>query len=198
MTTTSPTLAAADNHRPARADAAPAAPGRSSLWGTCLAPGVRVFRQLGFAAKAASISLMFAVPIALLLWSFISVQREGLRQTHLERQGVQYQRETLASLRLALAHQQAAVQAVGGQTAGLDELRAKVQAQAKRLHDVNTELGQTLATADVYKALQDAATGLAKPAADARATSMAHKEYIDALLDLASQVSDTSGLAAGP
>jgi methyl-accepting chemotaxis protein len=198
MTTPSSSLAAVDHHAPAASHDEPAAPRRASLWGACLEPGVRVFRQFGFAAKAASISMMFAVPIALLLWSFISVQRESLSQTRLERQGVQYQRETLASLRLALAHQHAAVLAVGGQAAGLDELRTKAQAQAKRLHDVNTQLGQTLATADLYKALQEAASGLVKPAADAHATALAHKAYIDALLDLASQVSDTSGLALDP
>jgi methyl-accepting chemotaxis protein len=198
MTTTSSSLAATDSQVPAASHDGPTAARGGSLWGACLAPGVRVFRQLGFAAKAMSISLMFALPIALLLWSFIHAQQDSLRQTHLERQGLQYQRETLASLRLALAHQHAAALAVGGQAAGLDELRAKVQAQAKRLHDVNSELGRTLATAEAYKALLEAASGLAKPAADARAAYLTHKEYIDALLDLVSQVSDSSGLALDP
>ncbi len=201
MTTTSASLNPSDDQAPGTPKAphaSPAPKAGTALWTACLAPGVRLFRQLGFAAKAMSISLMFAVPIALLLWSFISVQSESLRQTHLERQGVQYQRETLASLRLALAHQQAAVQAVAGNAAGLDDLRAKSAAQAKRLHDINTELGQTLGTTESYKALLEAASGVAKPASSARATYLKHKEYIDALLDLSSHVADSSGLALDP
>jgi methyl-accepting chemotaxis protein len=198
MTISSPSFAAADVSVQAAHSASAAAKSTGSLWRAGLAPGVRLFRHFGFAAKAISISLVFMVPIALLLWSFVSVQQENLRQTNLERQGVHYQRETLASLRLALAHQHAAVQAVGGQAAGLDELRNKAQAQAKRLHEVNAQWGQTLATAESYKALLEAATGLTKPATSARAAYLNHKEYIDALLDLSSQVADSSGLALDP
>jgi methyl-accepting chemotaxis protein len=166
--------------------------------GALLSPGVRLFRRLGFGKKAMAISLLFSVPIALLLWSFLRVQQTSLTDTHKELRGVQMQRETVAMLRLALAHQQAAVQAVAGNTTGLDELRSKVQTQAKRLDEFNKTLGAELATAEVYKALSEAAAPLAQGGGSARAVYLKHSEYIGALLDLAAHVADSSGLALDP
>jgi methyl-accepting chemotaxis protein len=164
------------------------------LW----APGVRLFRRMGFANKALSISLMFLLPMALLTWSFLRVGQASLDDTAKERRGVQFQREILSTLRVALTHQQIAVQAAGGNKAGLEEVRGKAQAQLLKLNDVNTKLGAEFGTGESFKAIQEAAAPVAKSEGSARAVGLAHGEYVDALLDLAARVADESGLALDP
>jgi methyl-accepting chemotaxis protein len=162
------------------------------------APGVRMFRRLGFANKALCISLVFLLPIALLTWSFLRVGQTSLDDTAKERRGLQFQREIVSTLRLALAHQQAAVQAVSGNKAGLDEVRTKAQAQLQKLNDTNSKLGAEFTTDENFKAIKEAAAPLAKTEGSARAVGLAHGEYVDAVLDLAAHVADESGLALDP
>jgi methyl-accepting chemotaxis protein len=134
----------------------------------------------------------------LLTWSFLRVGQTSLDDTAKERLGVQFQHEILSTLRVALAHQQTAVQAAAGNKVGLDEVRAKAQAQLQKLNDINAKLGTEFTTAENFKAIKEAAAPLAKFEGSARAVSLAHGEYVDALLDLAAHVADESGLALDP
>ena len=54
------------------------------------APGVRLFRNLGFNAKATLISITFLVPLALLAFFHGSERLAAWRFTQLEREGVVY------------------------------------------------------------------------------------------------------------
>ena len=165
------------------------------------APGVRLFRRMAFAHKAWSITAVFMVPIGILTWSFLAGQQAQLSSTALERQGVTYQKEALSLLRLALAHQHAAVQAAGaasGTASAAPEASGPATAQLKKLRDLNATLGASFGTADAFKALNETATALAQPGGNARAVFLKHSEFIDAILDVTAQVVDGSGLALDP
>ena len=164
------------------------------------APGVRLFRRMGFANKALCISAVFMVPIAMLTWSLLSDAKTSLDSTARERHGTQYNRETLAMLRAALAHQWAAAQAAGKAPGApaVDEVRARADAQFKKLQETDKALGAELATADAFKAVVEAAAPLAQPAGSASAVYAKHAEFVDALLDLAAEVTDASGLVLDP
>ena len=164
------------------------------------APGVRLFRQLGFAYKALCISLVFMVPIVLASVSFLRVEQASLRSSTLERRGVVYLRATLEALRLALSNQALALRDAGAAATpqSLSELRARSDAQFKQLQEIDAALGPELGTAEAFKAVTEAAQALAQPGGSARAVSLKQGEFLDALLDLGSVVIDSSGLALDP
>lgn len=162
--------------------------------------GVRLFRVLGFAQKALCISLVFMVPIVLLVWSFVRVEQATLASSAKQRLGVAYQQEVLSALRLALEHQGLAVQVATqhGNASALDQVRSRAEQQMTKLVATDKAMGGTLGTADAFKALGEAAAPLAQPGGSARANYLKHADFIDALLDLAGQVTDGSGLTLDP
>jgi methyl-accepting chemotaxis protein len=180
--------------------------GRDGVWGSLFrahgvwAPGVRLFRALGFAQKALCISLVFMCPIALLSWSFVGMAQTSLASSARERVGVAYQKEVLAALRLALEHQSVAVQTGfrSSVTSMLDEVRQRAAAQWDRLSETDKALGADLGTAEAFKALREAAVSLARAEGMAHAIHLQHADFIEALLDLAGQVTDSSGLTLDP
>jgi methyl-accepting chemotaxis protein len=161
------------------------------------APGVRLFRRMAFSHKAWSITAVFMVPIAILMWSFMVGQQTLLASTALERQGVTYQKEALVMLRLALNHQWASAQGAAA-SASLTEASNLAAAQLKKLQEVNAATGAALGTADTFKALNEAGSALAQPGASARALQLKHAEFVDAILDVTAQLTDGSGLALDP
>ena len=165
------------------------------------APGVRLLRSMGFARKALCITLAFLVPIATLTWTVLQVEQHDQDRDLVERRAVHYQSEVLAALRLALAHQFLASPGgarAGGSAAALQAAHESADAQFKRLQDVDTQLGTGLATAAANKALREAAKALEQGGGSAQAVQGQHAKYIDALLDLSQQVTDSSGLTLDP
>jgi methyl-accepting chemotaxis protein len=166
------------------------------------APGVRMFRHMGFGTKALCISMMFLLPIALLTWSFLRVGQTSLDDSAKERRGVQFEREILATLRSGLAHQWASVQAAilddAGKTTGLNDAQAKSEAQLKRLLQTDPSLLAELAPTIELKAVVETAAALAKKAGAPSVSAAAHAAYIEALVRLAAEVADSSGLALDP
>ena len=68
--------------------------GGFSFWGSqgFFRPGVRLFRKMRFAGKAWIISAAFAIPMALLTWSFVTTKNEGMAVAMAEWHGSQYLR----------------------------------------------------------------------------------------------------------
>lgn len=62
------------------------------------APGVRLFRSIGFRAKASVISAVFAVPILVLAQSFFSDVQASLEFSRKERVGLAYAQAAAALL----------------------------------------------------------------------------------------------------
>jgi methyl-accepting chemotaxis protein len=131
-------------------------------------PGVRLFRRCGFAAKAAIISTMFLLPMALLGWNYFSDKATAIEFSAKERLGVDYARALMPALNAVLAP--------AGSAADVSSALAEVQ----RRH--GAELGTAAAHADLLKA---AAAG--EPMAVAAA-----------LVNLLGQASDGSNLTLDP
>jgi methyl-accepting chemotaxis protein len=153
------------------------------------APGVRLFRRVGFAAKSTMISAAFAIPLAALGWGYFSQNDGQIAFSALERVGNVYLRALLPELDAA---QDARAAAMRGEA-----VAAKDPAQ---LAQTQESLGATLGTATQWAAVQAARAELARVAPDAPVEQRfaAHGVHVSALLELMSQVADGSNLTLDP
>jgi methyl-accepting chemotaxis protein len=149
------------------------------------APGVRLFRMIGFRAKALIISATFALPLALVTFNYWSQVAASVEFSAKERDGVVYAREAVAVLKAAV-HDRAAA-AAGRQG-------TEVQAALARVEQVDGRLGAELGTTKFLKDLKDKA-GASKTGADALA---AQEAVVQAAIALVGQVTDGSNLALDP
>jgi len=136
------------------------------LW----APGIRLFRAIGFRGKAMVISAVFLAPIALLALNYFQAQQANIDFSAKERLGVLYAQAAMPLLQNWLQPQADKVQA--------DKLLA-------RLGEVETAFGKELGTGSAFAALKTAAQ-----AGDARP--------IQPLLDLLGVATDGSNLTLDP
>jgi methyl-accepting chemotaxis protein len=149
------------------------------------APGVRLFRSVGFRAKALIISAVFAVPLTLLGYNYYSNVAGSIAFSAKERDGVVYARDAIAVMKAAIS-QRAAVAA--GRQAG-----DAVSAPLSKLEATDKKLGDLLGTT---KALQDLRQ---KAAAAAGSSAMeAHDALVEAAIALKGQATDGSNLALDP
>ena len=164
------------------------------------APGVRLFRAVGFRVKACIIALTFLLPMAMLGVKYFSNQATQIDFSAKEREGVQYTRELIPLLTMLQRQRLLAVQAAakGGATPGLTEVREAVAAQLPKLAALEQSLGSALGTAKTYTAFLESAKASATVGASADATFAAHSAHIQALLDLLGQVADGSNLTLDP
>jgi methyl-accepting chemotaxis protein len=150
------------------------------------APGVRMFRALGFRTKAWIISAVFAVPMVWLSWQYFSFTGDAVAFSAKEHVGVEYTRE-LVPLLLLLQQQRAGEAGVSG----------ALQPQLKRLAAVEQRDGAALGTTQAYQsfaqAIAQAADRLEPSAQEAALT-----RQIEALLALVGVVADGSNLTLDP
>jgi methyl-accepting chemotaxis protein len=163
------------------------------------APGVRLFRQMHFRAKAAIISAVFIVPILLLGWNFFSANAESIAFSAKERLGVAYARDVMPLLKATQrVRLQATLLASGsGSASDLADARSRVEALGKALAETDGRLGAALDTGKQFAALSQAAGELAR-SGDAARVVEACTRYIDALLALLGQATDGSNLTLDP
>jgi methyl-accepting chemotaxis protein len=161
-----------------------------------LAPGVRLFRSIGFQAKAWWVSVAFVVPLAMALWFLASAAMQQIASTQAEQQGVRFSRPLLDLVQVAQDRRRAAARNDGD----LPELQNKAKAafalvQAQYALSASTlNLGPAMDT--LRKA--DEALQAAPVAANPDATFAAHTDYIAAALDLVRKVADASQLTLDP
>src|SRR5262249_51636361 len=153
------------------------------------APGIRLFRAVGFRAKALVISSVFAIPLALVSFNYYSQQMEQIAFSAKERDGLVYAREALAMLDAAIALRTAAATGETGsaETAALKQRLASLQA-------VHQRLGADLSAGPQFDAVRKAMTAID----GARKSAASHVALTDALLALVGQVTDGSNLALDP
>jgi methyl-accepting chemotaxis protein len=154
------------------------------------APGVRLFRAIGFRAKALVISLAFGVPIAVLGWSYFADKAAAIGFSAKERLGVAYA-EALAPVAQAVQQQRSAALAGGREDGGaLTQALQRLQA-AEQAH------GPALATGGDLAALRQALS--APPTgSDAGALLAAYDQRMAALLTLLATSTDQSNLTLDP
>ena len=182
--TTMPARAAAAQSRPR-----PAMPGlfeffrHHGLW----APGVRLFRRVDFKAKAAFISAVFAIPIAVLAWQFYLHGQQLRVATQKELSGI----ESLRHIDAVLAALRAERQAVMTGAHKVPQLQG-VDADLARIHEDATRLELTAG----LKTLDEAAKALQAGGDASDGTTV--QTYLDAVTSLGNDIEDASGLARDP
>ena len=161
-----------------------------------MAPGVRLFRVIGFPAKAAWVSLAFMFPILVLGLSLWHTATTNVEFSAKELQGTQYARNVIAMLDAAQSRRRAATAAASD----LPPLADKVETAAKAVAEAEGRLGQAFETEAAFKRLTEIQQQLAvKPIGDSpEATFAAHTAYISVILDLIGSVADGSNLTLDP
>jgi len=161
-----------------------------------LAPGVRLFRQLSFPAKAACIAAAFMVPLLVLMALLLRLEAVGIQSTGAERDGVATVRPALELLRAAQHRRAAAVLGNGD----LAEPQQRVTQAFDALDRQRAALAGRLDLGDSFDDLRQIhQTLLSAPRkADPDATFLAHEAFADAVLALVQQVANASGLALDP
>ena len=159
------------------------------LW----APGVRLFRAIGFRAKATIIALTFVLPIVVLGWQYMGDKADAISFSAKERDGVAVVREALPLLQM-LQRQRL----IDAQLAPADPaLAAALREKWSRFEAVHKTHAPALGTAAVYDKLVEA--GKAGSAATDPASSFAARTpQILALIDLLGAAADGSNLTLDP
>ena len=160
------------------------------------APGIRLFRRIGFRAQALLISAVFAVPIAALSWSYYTDKAAAIGFSAKERLGIEYG-NAVRPLQDLLQQQRQAVLRAGadGKAAPAPDAAALEAALAKRAKAEETHC-EALGTG---KALAAFKTALAAPVpAGGDAAYAAHSARAQALLDLLGVATDGSNLTLDP
>ena len=116
------------------------------------APGVRLFRRIGFVAKAWLIAVMFALPIVVLAWNYYGDKADAIAFSAKERDGVLYARAVMPVLELL---QRRRLHAVRGEPVPA-ELTAALQERRGRLAEAErgwTRIAGCAATADLRRSI---------------------------------------------
>jgi len=161
------------------------------------APGVRLFRALGFRAKALVISSVFALPIVALSWSYFGDKTADIQFSAKEKVGVTYLRQVVPLLPVLHGWRLQALQAAAGQ-AGSADAPPELAPALKALADAETRHGAELATAKAHAALLEKLKAM--PAASAGVAKMlaGHNDAATALIALIAVATDNSNLTLDP
>ncbi len=165
------------------------------------APGVRLFRGIGFRAKALVISAGFALPLAVLSYSYYIDKAAAIEFSANERLGVQYLRAAMPVLSALQQQRLAAVQAAAGAAPGgaAEEAAAKLAKAMQGLAQAEAGPGAALGTAKAHADLQSRLKNLPSAAgADALQLLEAGNEAIAAAMTLITTATDNSNLTLDP
>ena len=92
-----------------------------------MAPGIRLFRVIGFPAKAAWVSAAFLLPMALLSWSLWTAATTNIDFSAKESLGVVYARPVVALLDAAQVRRRAATAKADDLSATADKVAAALK-----------------------------------------------------------------------
>jgi len=161
-----------------------------------LTPGIRLFRVIGFPAKAAWVSAAFMVPIVTLGFSLWNAASNGIESSAKELLGTQYARGVIALLDAAQVRRRAATAAAPD----LPTTTERVDAALNAVKDMEGRFGASFNTAGAFKAVDDLQHQLKNhPTADTPpATFAAHTAFTAAVLQLLADAADGSNLTLDP
>ena len=161
-----------------------------------LSPGVRLFRRIGFRAKATWVSIAFLLPMVMALGFLWSAANEQVDSTISEQQGLSYVRPVIELVAAAQNRRRAAT----GNDADLGELQDKVRTAFAKVQARQTEFGKAMGLDAAFADLQKAHDALLQTpiAADADATFGAHSAYVETMMLLLGKIADGSQLALDP
>lgn len=164
------------------------------------APGVRLFRSIGFKAKALIIALTFVLPLATLAFNYFSGQAGQIGFSAKERLGVAYAREVMPLFGLLQRQRFLAAQAVakGATPPELAEAHSAVEAYLPKLATAERSSGSELGTSKGYAAFMEAGKAAATAGGTVDAVFAAHSAHIQALVELLGMAADGSNLTLDP
>jgi len=160
-----------------------------------LAPGVRLFRSIGFKSKALAVSLAFLIPLLVMLAELWRGEQEQIEIARSERAGLTYVQPLLELVAQVQARR---LLASGG--ADTAEARSRVDAVFAKVQELEAGLGSRFETGERFAALTKALQALrAAPPADSPDAALERDAELVALaLDLVRAVSNGSQLALDP
>ncbi len=164
------------------------------------APGVRLFRAIGFKTKALVITMAFLLPMGLLGWSYYRDKATAIEFSARERLGVEYTRPVLALVPLLQTQRRLALgeAAKGSADPAVADARRAVEAGLARLAEVDARLGAGLKTQKVFEAFRAALKALPSHTAGVNEVLAAHNKGVESLLALLSAAIDNSNLTLDP
>jgi methyl-accepting chemotaxis protein len=158
------------------------------------APGVRLFRRMGFGGKASLISLAFLVPLVVVAWTWMAGINADIAFAEREREGVHviaklepWQVEVQRQRRRVMAGQQAEPD-----MAAIETARRAVQEEVVE-HEASLQLGKPM---QALRSLHDNLQLVAKQPGPAR--DQAFQAYVDAVAQFRVTVLDKSYLTLDP
>jgi methyl-accepting chemotaxis protein len=169
------------------------------LW----SPGVRLFRSMGFSAKAITIALTFLLPIVVLAYNYLGNQASQIEFSAKERLGVTYQRAVMPLLPMLQSQRLLSLKAAaqGGNAASdpaVAALRSTLDPQLARLVDVEKQLGATLGTNAAYANFVKTGEAVRTAPSTVDSVFAAHSAHVQALVDLLGVATDGSNLTLDP
>jgi methyl-accepting chemotaxis protein len=157
------------------------------------APGVRIFRAVGFRAKAAIISLLFLAPIVLLSWQYLGDKASAIDFSSQERVGVAYIRDAIPVYQVLIDQRSAAL----GATVDAS-LESRLQSAWAALGKAQSATGETLGIATAFAEADKAIRARNVAGAGAEALIERHNKAIEAMFTLITAANDGSNLTLDP
>jgi methyl-accepting chemotaxis protein len=169
----------------------------SSFW---LRPLVRLFQYMRFPSKAAMITIAFLIPVLLLGWSFISTKNSNIEFSSKERDGVKYVRQVIPLMQAAqLQRYMATKRAIQGTPMAEEAaLKQQIEAQLKKVAEVENELGTDLLTQKAYQDVIAKGQEVANVQGDWQKIFSTHSSYVETIRALLTQATDGSNLTLDP
>ena len=161
-----------------------------------LSPGVRLFRNISFRAKAIWVSLAFVIPLLMTLLFLWFTAQEQIAAGVSERQGVAYAQPLLKLVEAAQNRRRAAA----AQDADLDAKQSQVVAAFAEVQARQSEFGTTMNSKPAFDTLLKAHQALLQQplGSNGDETFVRHSAYIDVALNLLNAVADGSQLTLDP
>jgi methyl-accepting chemotaxis protein len=164
------------------------------------APGVSLFRQMRFRAKAVLISLTFILPVLILGASYVGNKRSAVEVVQQELLGVRVAREVVPAFNHARRVRRATLLDVAGSIAADDlaRMQAGLQQEIERVKQLDTTWGSQLGTHELVKRLDELHRTSAPASAGLFKVFASHTKVDLAIKDLIDTVADGSGLTLDP
>ncbi len=160
--------------------------------------GVRRMRAMQFVGKAILISVLFAIPVALLAYYYFGNKADVIAFSAKERVGVAYIRDVLPVLRAAQSDRTAALTAAKNNTPTDASARSTLAAAQGKLDATHRALaGELEGIGPFFDKAKQAASAAAGAQGVAKVYD-AQTQYINALLTLVLEATDRSNLTLDP
>ncbi len=163
-----------------------------------LAPGIKLFRRLGFPAKSAWMVGAMLAPVVILLAQLYQVETGKLTSTHMERQGIGYVNGVTDFTRELFALRAAAM----AQAADLKQQQSAVEVAFAKVQQLEKDLGPVFGNETkvgfdaLAKSVQAVLQNPVRASGDE--TYAAHVAASDAALTLLGEIGDGSQLSLDP